>query len=172
MAKFFDKVKHIATSIKNLPELLNENAALRQLYQQSNICQGLVPGQYYRAVDPGTGNVKGYSCVCLCGKENRIYSLSAIFAQELQCPTCKMEINLLKKIGAVDASGKMLVKVQEIEAMVAKLPVRPVLQEQSGTRFLPSDGGASDDGFYDGPRDDARSRAFTSGDPGSMGPGF
>ncbi len=146
MAKFFDGIKHIVTSIRNLPELMNENQALRQLYQQSNFSGGLVPGQYYRVVDPGTGNCKGYSAVCLCGKEHRIYSLSAVFAQELRCPACKMEINLLKKIGACDAAGNLLVKTQEVEALVAKLPVRPVMSEKQPQFFSTDDDGGSQGG--------------------------
>ena len=172
MANFLSKMKTVITSIKNLPELLNERDALKRLYEQSNICQGLVPGNYYQSVDPGTGNVKGYSAVCLCGKENRIHSLHEVFAQDLACPTCKMEINILKKLGAVDAEGKLLITVQEVRRLLSKLPVRPAVVEKR-TPFLSTDGGDSGGDSGSGfPRNDARTRAFESGDPGSMGPGF
>lgn len=129
--------------IQQLRQERGELAALRQLYGK-DVAVGLIPGRYYQQVDSGTGNCKGVSYVCHCGQEYRLLSIFECFRQGYRCPNCKDEINVLKYVGATDAQGVIKVKAQELEALLSKLPVRPVGVGESATQFLPSDDGGSD----------------------------
>jgi hypothetical protein len=112
--------------LRNIQQMYGELSALRQLYDPNNTKGGLVPGKYYQQVDPANGNIKGMSCVCLCGNEYRMLSMFECFRQGYKCSQCRMDLNVLRFVGAVDASGKFLVKAQELEGLLRKLPVRPV----------------------------------------------
>lgn len=127
MANFLQDIAYnVVGLIPGVKQIRGERAALQQMYNVQNAAGGLVPKHYYQLVDSGTGNLKGISAVCDCGQEYRMMSLFEIFRLGYKCPVCKSDINVLKYIGAIDASGKFLVKSQEIEPLLLKmLPVRP-----------------------------------------------
>lgn len=117
--------------VQQLRSERGELAALRQLYDK-DASVGLLPGHYYLLVDQGTGNAKGVSYVCRCSQEYRLLSLFECFRQGYRCPNCKDEINVLKHIGAIDASGTFKIKAQELEGLLMRLPVRPTSVGGSG----------------------------------------
>ena len=112
--------------------------ALEQLYDKNNIKGGLVPGKFYQLIDPGNGNVKGFSAVCHCGQEYRMLSFFETHRQGYKCKQCGMEINLLKHVGAINAEGTLLVKAHELEALLSRLPVRPASTAVTQPPFLQS----------------------------------
>lgn len=138
-------------AIKEIQGVYAERNALQQLYERSNFSGGLVPGRYYQLVDPGTGNVKGFSVVCREGIEYRMHSMFECMRQGYKCPHCGFEINLLKHIGAADAEGKFLVKATELETLLRALPVRPADDPSArpGPRFIdPGDMGCRGSGGF------------------------
>jgi hypothetical protein len=157
--------------LRGIQQVYSERNALRQLYERDNYSSGMVPGKYYRQVDAGNGNIKGFSAVCHCGQEYRMLSMFECFRQSYRCPQCKMEINLLRHVGAIDASGKFLIHVQQLEPLLNKLQARPVGTEQAAP-FLPSDGNGTFNDAWEGHKVGGRDKAFSSGDPAMMGPGF
>jgi hypothetical protein len=158
--------------VQQIRQERGELAALRQMYDKSNAAGGLVPGRYYGLYDQGTGNLKGVSAACHCGSEYRMLSMFECFRQGYKCPNCKMEINVLKFLSAVDAEGTFKVKAHDIEALISRLPVRPVgVASDVGPRTLDT-WGSNDEVRWDGTDDKSRSRAFERGDPGAVGPGF
>ncbi len=165
--------------LRDIQKVYSERNALRQLYNRDNFSGGLVPGKYYQQIDHGSGNVKGFSAVCCCGKEHRILSLHECFAQDFKCPTCKMEVNLLKFLEVVDAEGrfklgedKKPITAQEVRARLSKLPVRPVAAVEQRTQFLGSDDFGGAEQLDNCSKVGGRNRAFEGNDPGAMGPGF
>jgi len=169
ISSILDKVVSLTPTVQRLR---GELAAQQQLYDKNNIAQGLVAGKYYQQVDPGNGNIKGFSAVCHCGQEWRMLSMFECFRQGYACPNCKMEISVLKHVSAIDAEGNFKVKAHELEALLTRLPVRPVGISQSGPRFVDTWDGVSTDKDWDGEHVGGRSKAFEMGDPGMMGPGF
>lgn len=172
MADLLFKLASKIPVLRNIQQVYGERNALRHLYANDNE-KSLIPGKYYRYVDSGSGNTKGISFVCHCGQEFRLFSMFECFRQGYACPGCKTPINVLKHVGAIDAAGKFLVKVQELESLLSKLTVRPVgVSGDAGPRFVDTwNDGSGADG-WDGHRVSGRQQAFDSGDPGICGPGF
>lgn len=167
-----DKASTVFNAIKNLPDTMRENntlkATLQQLCGDMHVATCMLPNTYYKEVDVASGNLKGYSYCCSCGVTSRVMSLSEVFAQELHCQSCGREINVLKHVKAVDASGKFLLKQNEVRDLLNKLPARPAGINTPQPRFLDTAGSGPED-CWDGVQDKMRNKAFETGDPGFGG---
>jgi hypothetical protein len=156
---------------KNTPQGRQE--AAENLYTNTNTY--MRPGTWAVRVSE-TLNILGFVFLCKCGTEYPFPDTTEAIKQGHKCALkgCDGWEPLLKYVGIETATPHD----QWQSIFLAKLPHRPFSVDrpkQSPVQKI-GDWGTNDsvldEGNWDGDKDKSRSRAFVSGDPGSMGPGF
>jgi len=113
-------------------------------------------------------NRGGYMCSC-CGTDTEFSASEAQRSENRSCGCCKGPLNLLRSVDAIASDGNLK---RDLTARLSNLAIKPYAQpQQQGPRHIPV-GEENVRVAWGGPRDDSREKAFNSGDPGDMGPGF
>jgi len=130
-------------------QTLGEARALREMYDARNT--NMLPNTLYRVHNHERGNFAGFSFVCNCGVEYQLLNITD-WTREYECKACGAKFCAYRMLGIIDADGNYLMKQSEIEARIAKLPMRPRLSGRPAPSPFIEIGNDEASVEWDGPR--------------------
>lgn len=127
------------------------------------------PGTWLQVRERGSEIVRSFHYRCLCGQEYLYGADEAHVTKTHTCECCRREFNLLRSVDALTPDGNFK---SDLATRLSNLAIKPFASaQQPRAPFLPVDW-PIERVEWSGKKDSARERAFQTGDPGDMGPGF